>query len=41
MTIKFCLCEIVMAPNWALNKQFWILGSNLHKMSVYGLKQIK
>ena len=38
-TIEFSICELVLVPNFTLNKQFWIFGSNVPKKNIYGQKQ--
>ena len=39
ITIAFCIFELVWVPNFNLQKQFWILESNLPKKCIFGRKQ--
>ena len=41
ITIEFYIFEIVCAPNFSLNWQFWIFGTNEPKMDTSDLKQKK
>ena len=36
ITIEFCIFELVGVPNFTLNKQFWILASNLPEKGISG-----
>ena len=40
-SIEFCIFKLVLVPNFSLNWQFWLLGQNLPKKGISGLKQIK
>ena len=35
ITIELCILEFVWLPNFTSNKQFWILGRNLPKKSIW------
>ena len=37
-TIKFCIFELVLVPNFSLNRQFWFFRPNLNKKSFSGQK---
>ena len=38
-TIKFCIFELALVPNFSLNWQIWIFEANLSKKGISGLKQ--